>query len=50
MVAGDTDLGSTHLGASRALVDAVIACPRLEAIQICAGDPVSADSDALNTS
>ncbi|MHB1929121.1 MAG: hypothetical protein ACYDEN_02970 [Acidimicrobiales bacterium] len=50
LLAGDTDLDSTYLGASQALVDAVVACPGLEALQVRAGDPISADSDALNTS
>lgn len=50
MLAGDTDLDSTYLGASQALVDAVVACPGLEALQVRSGDPITADSDALNTS
>lgn len=49
LLAGDTDLDSTYLGGSQTLVDAVLACPGLEALPIRVGDQVTADSDALNT-
>jgi hypothetical protein len=47
-VAGDTDLDSTYLGGSAALVRELVADPRLEAWPISATDPIDAGSDLVN--
>lgn len=48
LLASDTDLDSTYLGGSMSLIEAILACPALEALRVGPGDPVTADSDALN--
>ncbi|MBZ4323638.1 hypothetical protein [Streptomyces huiliensis] len=47
-VATDTDLDSTYLGGSAALVTDVLADERLEAVRVEVTDPVWADSDEVN--
>jgi hypothetical protein len=47
-VAGDTDLDSTYVGGSAALISMVIAEPGLEAWSVGATDRVSIDSDLIN--
>ncbi|MGK5639874.1 hypothetical protein ACSNOK_16400 [Streptomyces sp. URMC 126] len=47
-VATDTDLDSTYLGGSAALVADVLADERLEALRVEVTDPVWADSDEVN--
>jgi hypothetical protein len=49
-VAGDVDLDSTYLGGSGALIDALLADPRLEAWEVHPADGVTADSDHVNGS
>ncbi|MHB8293461.1 MAG: hypothetical protein ACYDH5_02280 [Acidimicrobiales bacterium] len=48
LVAGDTDLDSTYLGGSVALIEAVLAAADLEALPVGPEDQITADSDALN--
>ena len=48
-VAGDVDLDSTYLGGSADLIDALLAEPRLEALEIGPGDPITASSDQVNS-
>lgn len=47
-VATETDLDSTYLGGTRALVADVLADERLEAVPVDVTDPVWADSDDVN--
>jgi hypothetical protein len=47
-VASDTDLDSTYLGGSAALIDGLLARAGLEAWPIAAADLISADSDRIN--
>src|ERR1035437_6757066 len=47
-VASDTDLDSTYVGGSGALVDALLACSDLEVWPVTAADDVSIGSDHLN--
>jgi hypothetical protein len=47
-VASDTDLDSTYVGGSGALVDALLARPDLEVWPVTAADDVSIGSDHLN--
>ncbi|MEU5127337.1 hypothetical protein [Streptomyces mobaraensis] len=47
-VATDTDLDSTYLGGSAALVADVLADERLETVRVEVTDPVWADSDEIN--
>jgi hypothetical protein len=47
-VASDTDLDSTYLGGSGALIDALLAHPSLEAWPVVATDRITSDSDHIN--
>jgi hypothetical protein len=48
-VASEIDFDSTLVGGSRALIDAVLAHPRLEAWPVAAGDSLAWDADTINS-
>jgi hypothetical protein len=48
--AGDTDLDSTYIGGSDALVRELVADPRLEVWPVQSTDPIDAGSDPINRS
>jgi hypothetical protein len=48
-VASDVDQDSTYLGGSRDLIEALVTDPRLEVWPIAPTDPITFDSDSINT-
>ncbi|MDX6646615.1 MAG: hypothetical protein QOK40_2342, partial [Miltoncostaeaceae bacterium] len=49
VVASEIDLDSTYMAGSRALIDAILAEPALEALETWAGAPITIDSDTINS-
>ena len=48
-VATDVDQDSTYVGGSRGLILALMADPRLEVWQVAPTDPITGDSDSINS-